>query len=153
MFNHKERLKRAKEFRTISMINASTLPDEQAVVVPTLYPKWEVGIVVNVDERYYYEPTDKLYKCIQAHTTQSDWTPDVTPAMWVIIAVSKPDEEIGTLDNPITAARSMEYEYGKYYLDPEDSNIYICERGSETGTIVLHFMPHELVGNYFTLVE
>ena len=28
----------------------------------------------------------------------------------------------------------MEYEYGKYYFDPEDSKIYLCERtGEESG--------------------
>lgn len=26
---------------------------------------------------------DTLYKCIQSHTTQADWTPDATPALWL----------------------------------------------------------------------
>lgn len=37
----------------------------------------------------------------------------------------------------------------KYYLDPEDSKTYLCKRLNETGTIVLHYLPHELVGQYF----
>ena len=55
----------------------------------------------------------------------------------------------GTIDNPILAARGMEYEYGKYYLDQEDKKTYLCKCGEETGSIVLYYMPHELIGQYF----
>ena len=63
----------------------------------------------------------------------------------VVINTSSP----GTIDDPIPAARGMEYEYGKYYLDPEDSKTYLCKRGEETGSIVLYYLPHELIGQYF----
>ena len=43
----------------------------------------------------------------------------------------------------------MEYEYSKYYLDPEDEKTYLCKRGEETGSIVLYYLPHELIGQYF----
>lgn len=29
----------------------------------------------------------------------------------------------------------------------------MCARDSESGTIVLHYMPHEMVGNYFMEVS
>ena len=63
----------------------------------------------------------------------------------VVINTSSP----GTIDDPIPAARGMEYEYGKYYLDPEDGKKYLCKRGNETGSIVLYYLPHELIGQYF----
>ena len=63
----------------------------------------------------------------------------------VVINTSSP----GTIDDPIPAARGMEYEYGKYYLDPEDEKTYLCKRGEETGSIVLYYLPHELIGQYF----
>lgn len=46
----------------------------------------------------------------------------------------------------------MEYEYGLYYFDPEDGKTYLCEReGEEPGTkIILQYLPHEVVGQYFT---
>ena len=50
---------------------------------------------------------------------------------------------------PFPAARGMEYEYGKSYLDPEDGKTYLCKRGEETGSIVLYYLPHELIGQYF----
>lgn len=41
---------------------------------------WKPGDSVKVGDRRYYN--GKWYVCIQAHTTQSDWTPDVVPALW-----------------------------------------------------------------------
>ena len=55
----------------------------------------------------------------------------------------------------ITAERGMEYVYGQKYLDPEDSNVYICKRIGEAdgGKVTLQFLPHELVGQYFELAN
>ena len=128
---------------------AASLDDNDAANAVKLFPTWTVGIAVSVGERYQY--ADKLYKVVQAHTTQADWTPDATPAMWAVIDKT----HAGTLEDPIPASRGMEYEYGKYYLDGEDGNTYLCQRTGESagGTIVLQYMPHELVGNYFELVN
>lgn len=119
--------------------------------MPSLSQKWVVGEAVNVDDRRFYEPTQLLYKCRQAHTTQADWTPDQTPAMWAVVDV----DHAGTLEDPITAARGMEYEYGLYYFDPEDGKTYLCEReGEEPGNkIILQYLPHELIGQYFSAAE
>ena len=70
-------------------------------------------------------------------------------AKWAVIDAG----HAGTIDNPIPAARGMEYEYGKYYLDPEDEKTYLCKRGEETGSIVLYYLPHELIGQYFEEVN
>ena len=62
-----------------------------------------------------------------------------------------PSDEDGTQEHPFTAARGMEYEYGKYYLDPEDSKTYLCKRTGEAegGKVTLQYLPHELIGQYF----
>ena len=65
----------------------STFTDENALKVIELYPVWTVGIAVAKDSRYQYN--GKLYKCVQAHTTQSDWQPDVTPALWVKVSLDE----------------------------------------------------------------
>ena len=128
---------------------AESLSDNDAVNAVALFPAWAAGIAVTAGERYQY--ADKLYKVVQAHTTQEDWTPDVTPAMWAVVD----ETHAGTLDDPIPAERGMEYEYGKYYLDGEDGNLYLCQRTGEAagGTIVLQYLPHELVGQYFDLAN
>ncbi len=142
-----QKLTRARQLRKAAMIAAADYPDEQAAAVPTLYPAWKSGEAVEVDDRRYYEPDGKLYKCRQAHTTQADWTPDVTPAMWAVIDVA----HAGTVEDPIPASRGMDYVYGKYYRDPEDGKTYLCKRTGEEegGTINLQYLPHELIGNYF----
>lgn len=124
-----------------------TADDQTALAAKELYPSWAAGLTVTVGDRYQYD--GKLYKVVQAHTTQVDWTPDVTPAMWTVIDV----EHAGTIDDPIPASRGMEYEYGKYYSEGE--SIYLCERTGEAsgGKIVLQYLPSELVGQYFTVVE
>lgn len=57
------------------------LTDEQAEQVPNAYPEWEEGMAYAVGKRVRYE--SKLYRCVQAHTSQSSWTPDKVPALWV----------------------------------------------------------------------
>ena len=127
-----------------------SLPDEEAAQTPSLSQPWIVGEAVEPGDRRYYAPTGRLYKVIQAHTTQADWTPDATPALWVAVDVT----HAGTAEDPIPAVRSMEYEYGKIYLDPEDEKLYLCKRTGEAdgGKITLHYLPHELIGNYFEAV-
>ena len=124
-----------------------SLSDEAAAQAPSLSQPWAVGEAVETGDRRYYAPTDRLYKAIQSHTTQADWTPDATPALWVVVDVT----HAGTAEDPIPAVRSMEYEYGKIYLDPEDGKLYLCKRTGEAdgGKITLHYLPHELIGNYF----
>ena len=146
----------AAEARVLRMAIESavvSLPDEEAADAPSLFQPWAVGQEVSPGDRRYYAPTGKLYKVRegQGHVTQADWTPDLTPALWAVVGGPG---EAGTIDDPITAARGMEYTYGLCYLDGEDGRVYRCERTDEAegGKIVLHYLPHELVGQYFTEV-
>lgn len=125
----------------------SQLDDSQAKELPLLFELWQPRITYQKDDRRRYH--EVLYKCLQAHTSQEGWEPDKTPALWVSID----ETHVGTIDDPIPAYRGMEYTYGKYYLDPEDSQTYLCKRGEETGAVVLQYLPHELVGHYFEVVE
>lgn len=63
------------------------LSDEDALEVAALFPTWasKIGTEVVVGERLWYD--GKLYKVIQAHTTQADWTPDITPALYTEVSV------------------------------------------------------------------
>lgn len=136
---------RAVKLRPIIEQAAVSLSDGEAASVPELITAWAYPVKYNEGERRSY--SGKVYKCRQAHTSQADWTPDKTPNLWVVIDA----EHAGTQDDPIPAARGMEYEYGKYYLDGEDGKVYLCERTGEAagGKIVLQYLPHELVGQYF----
>ena len=137
---------RAARLRPMIEAAATSLPDSDAATAVELFPKWVYP--VSYIEGNRVSDGGKLYKCQQAHTSQEGWKPSTTPALWVVIDVA----HAGTQDDPIPASRGMEYEYGLYYKDPEDTKLYKCERIGEAagGKIVLQYLPHELVGNYFT---
>ena len=139
---------RAAELRPMIEAAATSLPDGEAAKAVELFPAWVYPVSYVVGNRV--SDGGKLYKCRQAHTSQEGWKPSATPALWVVIDIA----HAGTQDDPIPASRGMEYEYGKYYLDGEDGKTYKCERIGEAagGKIVLQYLPHELVGNYFTAV-
>lgn len=139
---------RAVKLRPIIEQAAVSLSDGEAATVPELITAWAYPVDYAEGDRRSYG--GKVHKCRQAHTSQADWTPDKTPALWAVIDA----EHAGTQADPIPAARGMEYEYGKYYLDGEDGKTYKCERIGEAagGKIVLQYLPHELAGQYFTEV-
>ena len=43
--------------------------------------------MVKKDARYQYNGV--LYRVVQEHTTQDDWTPDKTPALWVKVTLEE----------------------------------------------------------------
>ncbi len=148
---------RAARLRPMIEQASASLSDGEAAKSPELFPRWadHIGETVKPGDRR--SDTDEsgvlhVYRVNkgQGHTTQENWPPHSTPAMWTIINV----DHAGTQDDPIPAARGMEYEYGLYYKDPEDTKLYLCERIGEAagGKIVLQYLPHELAGQYFTEV-
>ena len=69
----------------------------------------------------------KLYKCLQAHTSQEGWTPDAAPSLWV--AISDPAEEWPAWSQPIGAqdayplgARVSHKE--KRWISTADNNVW-----------------------------
>ena len=143
-------LQQAQAIRDSMDAAAIALTDEQAAKAPRLYPTWVAGLAVKAGDRLYYPATDRLYKVVSDHTTHSGWTPDAVPALYTAIDVA----HAGTQDDPIPAERGMEYVYGLYYTDSEDGKLYLCQRTGEAagGTVVLQYMPHELVWHYFVEV-
>ena len=74
----------ALKIRKIIERGTVVLDDTEALEVPELFPSWEVGHAYAVGDRMRY--AEQLYKCVQAHTSQADWTPDITPALYTPVA-------------------------------------------------------------------
>lgn len=53
--------------------------------------RWIAAEDVEVGEVRSYD--GEIYRVIQAHVTQEDWTPDATPAMWELLKSSSGDDE------------------------------------------------------------
>ena len=97
--------------------------DEQAYYAPDIYPAWKDSHEYAVDDRISYG--DKLYKCVQAHTSQSDWTPDVTPALWVRVSVEEWPEwvqPIGAQDAYNTGDKVTHND--NHWVSAVDSNVW-----------------------------
>ena len=78
---------KAKQLRQLIEQLAVTLEDETALTGVELFPMWTIGRAYAVDDRVQYGGI--LYKCVQAHTSQADWTPDATPALWVVVSIDE----------------------------------------------------------------
>ena len=61
--------------------------DEQAVLVPNVFPSWKPEKEYKTGDRIQYQ--GKLYKVITSHTSQEDWMPDITPALWVAVSIEE----------------------------------------------------------------
>lgn len=75
----------AIKLRTMIERAAVSLPDEDALEAVELFKVWATDTAYTADERIRYG--DNLYRCVQSHTSQADWTPDATPALWTEVAL------------------------------------------------------------------
>lgn len=81
-------LAKARALRALIEKAAVSLDDEDALEAVELFPVWKADTAYATDDRIRYG--EKLYRCVQAHTSQADWMPDRTPALWAEVA--KPGE-------------------------------------------------------------
>lgn len=87
-------------------VQSANLDDDKAMEVADLYPAWAsmksyaVGEIikhgVNADGE------TQLYKVIQAHTSQDDWTPDATPSLYKAIGFT--DSGVSIWTQPLGAS-------------------------------------------------
>lgn len=116
----------ATDFRVAVDSLIQTMTDEEAVTAIVLFPVWQSGKEYNVDDRVKYN--NKLYKVLQAHTSQDDWTPDVAVSLFACLLT---DEENGTIQewtqpdstNGYATGDIVSYN-GKYYKSTADNNVY-----------------------------
>lgn len=125
-----------------AQINTLSVDDATAVRMTAFYPEWAKDTAYTVGYKAQY--LGKLYKVIQAHTSQETWTPDITASLYERI------DEVhdGTKYDPIPYEGNMALVSGKYYI--EDNVTYICNR--DTGNPVYNKLS-ELVGIYVEVVE
>ena len=86
------RLQIAEQFRKALQMFAESLSDEKAMEIASVYDDWkigksyEVGAFVKYGENGVGDP--QLYKVVQAHTSQANWTPDVTKSLFTPIGLT-----------------------------------------------------------------
>lgn len=126
-------LKKQKEYeegkRLFKQLTAenilSNATDEQALTMKYLYDEWKSGNEYLVDDRMLYN--DDLYRVIQAHTAQTDWTPDKTKSLYMNIA--DPAIEYPEFVQPTGAHDAYKKDdkvtyKGKHYVSLIDNNTW-----------------------------
>lgn len=84
-------IERARELRKQIEEGASYMSDEKALNYMELFPVWNGnGAIYKTGLRLRYNGI--LYKVLQDHTPQADWTPDTTPSLYAKVLI--PDPEI-----------------------------------------------------------
>ena len=118
----------AEQLRKALQMYCQTLTDEQAMEVATVYPAWAAGITYKAQEMVTCGVNEvgdpQLYRCIQAHTSQSDWTPDKTPALWSAIGLAPDDVPIWS--QPTGAADAYNIGDRVHYPDA-DGPVYVSK--------------------------
>lgn len=101
------------------------LTDDQALVVPDAFHDWKSGIVYNVGDRVKFNKL--LYKCLQSHTSQPYWSPDVSPSLWAIIRSGEGDEILPWVQpdstNPYMKGDKVTH-VGKTWVSDIDNNVW-----------------------------
>ena len=138
-------MKRSKLLALRALIEkaAVSLADDDALEAVELFPAWKADTAYTADDRIRYG--EKLYRCVQAHTSQSDWTPDATPALWAEVAKPGQGDSPG---NPIPYSGNMALISGKYYA--QDGVTYRCTRDTVNP---VYAALKDLVGLYVEVVE
>ena len=113
---------KAKLLRNLIEQLAITLDDATALTGVELFPSWKL-IAYSVGDRVQYNGV--LYKCIQAHTAQSDWTPDVTPALWVVVTVEEWPEWVQPTGAQDAYSKDSKVTHnGKKWISSYDANVW-----------------------------
>ena len=116
-------------------INTLTVDDNTALRMMAFYPEWKENTEYTAE--YKVQRNGKLWRCRQAHTSQTGWEPENAASLWTEIC----ETHAGTLDDPIPYSGNMALESGKYYS--QDNKVYRCTR--DTGNPVYNALS-ELVG-------
>lgn len=109
---------------------AENLSDEQALQVPMLFEEFDgSGVAYKVGKKVIYKGV--LYKVIQAHTSQADWTPDAAPSLFAKVINETVDGSIPEFvqpdsTNPYMKGDKVKFK-GKVYESLIDNNVWSPE--------------------------
>ena len=131
----------ALRYRGVIEQAAQSLDDVTALTAITLHPAWAPGTEYPAGRKV--QRSGKLWRCMQAHTSQPGWEPEHAPSLWEQIN----ETHAGTLTDPIPYSGNMALTAGLYYS--QSGVVYRCIR--DTGAPVYNALT-DLVGLYVEIV-
>lgn len=131
----------AIHYRGVIEQAAQSLDNATALTVITLHPVWAPGTAYPAGHKVRFD--GRLWRCIQAHTSQPGWEPEHAPSLWEQIN----EVHAGTLADPIPYSGNMALVAGLYYS--QAGVVYHCIR--DTGAPVYNALT-DLVGLYVEIM-
>lgn len=120
-------VEKARLLRKLIERMSAELPDSDAFDAAELFPAWALKDYA-VGDRVQYE--GNLYKCLQAHTAQSDWTPDTAVSLWVKVddpAIEWPAwrQPQGAADAYPAGAKVSHPTSDRHWISDVDANVWM----------------------------
>lgn len=133
------------------VINSIPMSNNEALKRKKSFPVWKEDLG-EVKQGEKYQLNDKLYKVVQDHTTQANWSPEKQSSLWEEVV----EDHAGTFDDPIPYNEELDpqwqgmvLEEGKYYT--QGGVIYKCIRN--TGNKVTQILADLVSGGFVEQVK
>ena len=101
------------------------MTDEEILNYTDYVEKWKSGKAYSVGKRLEYNGT--IYKILQDHTSQDDWTPDVSPSLFAKVLIPDasviPEWEQPDSTNPYSKGDKVTHN-GKTWVSDIDNNVW-----------------------------
>lgn len=109
----------------VKMVEKGEIDEITASENANLFIEWDEHSTYNANDLRQYE--GKLYKCLQAHTGQADWTPDVSTSLWKELGIN--ENGIAEWSQPISSADAYNTDdeviyNGVHYKSLIDNNVW-----------------------------
>lgn len=118
-------LEAARTVRAAMDAAGRLLTDEQALEAAAIYPAWDGEAAYEKDDRVRYG--ERLYRCLQAHQAQADWTPTAAVSLWAKVLTSETGEAL-PWEQPESTNPYMEGDRvthgGKTWVSTVDNNVW-----------------------------
>ena len=116
-------VEKARALRRLILKATVSLNDADALEGVELFPVWKAEQEYAVDDRIQFD--EVLYKCVQAHTSQEDWEPDITPALWTRVSIEEWPEWIQPTGSQDAYAMGDKVSHNeKHWISDADANVW-----------------------------
>ena len=99
--------------------------DADALNTVAIYPAWREDVTYTTGQRVRHDGT--LYKVLQDHTSQADWTPEAAPSLFAKVLIPEP-EIIPEWEQPDSTNPYMQGDKvthnGKTWISDIDGNVW-----------------------------
>lgn len=115
----------ARQMRKLLEKQTDGMTDACILDFPDFVEKWKQGIPYTVGKRVNYNGV--IYKVLQDHTSQSVWTPEASPSLFVKVLIPDvnviPEWEQPESTNPYSKGDKVSYD-GKTWISDVDNNVW-----------------------------